>query len=237
MKLRDFIEHMFHTVLNNLYVSDVDSVDDINEKDLRRITMLTKSALTEIHTRFPIKESIVLIQSLDWKANYEISSEHSVFTGTKDPKYVVDSPFYPFKDDIINIIRVTNEVGEELPLNDSEQWASVFTPRYNVLQITHPGESQVFEVTYQANHAALEVFPDKGDTLDQVIDIPPQLKEVLALRVAIDFFSAMSGQEETAKSQMLTMKYESACDSLKVNNTLNLSNAVTNTKLMKRGFP
>lgn len=236
MKLRDFLDYLFMTTLNNLSIADTE-VDKISETNLKKVTAITNNALVDLYTRFPLKLSTVIIQSIDWKSNYLLDSRHSLLNGSDPIKYIVDTPMYPFKDDIIRILGVTNEVGQELPLNDAEQWASVFTPSFNTIQLTHVGYEQVFEISYQASHPRLEVMKELEDTLNQEVSIPFQLKEALSIKVAIDFFSAMAGQEESNKTQVLISKFENICAQMANENFLSTSDVSTNVKLLRRGFP
>lgn len=242
MKVRDFFEYLLFTSLNNLSIAD-NGVDNLTEDNLKRLVAITNSSLVDIYTRIPIKESSVIVEALDWKSSYELHSSYSFYSGNKDIRYIRDSPSYPFTDDIIKIISVTNEVGDILPLNDAEQWASVFTPSYNVIELTHPVDGQAFEITYQASpkRIAYNKTSDFEETkkwlFESEIEIPDTLKELLSIKVASDYFSSMSGQEESSKSQVLQGKYESIIASTLAENRIGTSFTNTNVKLYLKGFP
>jgi len=231
MKLEEFIEYVLNTQLSSLYIADK-GLEKFTEKELTKMVSVINSNLVELFTKFPLKVSTVLLQSIEWKSTYELDSKYSFIHGTEDIRYIVDSAFKPFTNDIIKIIGVTNEVGSSLPLNDAEQWASVFTPSYNVIQLTHPGACQVFEIAYQASHPVLSI-----DNLEESIEVTPTIKELLSMMVAREYFSNMSGQEITNKYQMLDMKINEILTTMKTDNLLNMSDVVTNVKLHRRGFP
>lgn len=231
MKLKDLYRYVLNTHLSNLYIAEV-GVDNLDEKDLVKLLDITNSCLIDLHTRFPLKISTVLIQSIEWKSQYILDSKYSILHGTEDVRYIADSLVHPFKDDVIRILGVTNEIGDPLPINDPEQWASVFTPSFNVLQLTHPGYCQVFEVTYQASHEVLD-----KNSLEEELNLPKQILDLLAQMIAKEYFSGMSGQEITNKTQALEMKINETIVRMETENLLNTSDVTTNTKLHKRGFP
>lgn len=237
MKLREVIESLFYSDLSSTSMAER-TIENIKEEDLKKLIYLVNDTLTELHTRFLLKERTVILESLVWKSYYELNSKHSFLdTGSNELKYIRDSEWDRFTDDVVKIIGVRNEVGDQLPMNDSIAWASVFTPSYNVVQLTHPYIGQAFEVSYQALHPKLVIKEHLNDTLDQEISLAPPLKEVFFAKIGAKFFSGMSGQEASAKSQELTMKYEKGCDDIMLKDSINESYVNTNTKILLRGFP
>lgn len=237
MTLKDLIENLFYGELSSFSVAEKE-ITELNEKELNKFIFLTNSALLDLHTRFNLIEKTVFIESLVWKSNYELNSKYSFLnTDPNELKYIRDTPHERFKDDVIKIIGVKNEIGADLPLNNSNEWASVFTPSYNVVQITHPYYGQAFQISYQASHPKLILKENLDETLSQEISLAPPLLEVLFVRIAAKYFGGMSGQESTSKSQELTMKYEQKCEEIFNMNQLGDSENITNVKNRYRGFP
>lgn len=234
MKLSELFQKLSYGELSNLSLSGEGS-GIIIESAQPRIVLLINDALKDIYSRFNINERTLAIQSLDWKSFYVLRKEFAVQDPTVGLKYIIDSPHDKFTDDLVKILSVTNEVGATLPLNDSEQWASVFTPKHDTLQLTHPGYSQMFAVTYQALHP--EIRASGEGFLDQEIRIPTILETALRMKVALPIFSSMSGQEYSVKSQQLEAAYESRLVEIKQENLISDSVVPTNVKLMRRGFP
>jgi len=235
MKFRELAERLLFGPLNNLAIGEK-TVDTLSDEEIKRMVVLTDGVLDDLYTRFVIKERNVFVESLEWKSYYLLHSKHSFRSKNSEIKYIMDTEFDPFTDDVIRILGVKNEVGEDLPLNNNTEWASVFTPSNNVLQLTHPYTGQAFEVRYQAKHEKL-VFKDKAQALELDIDLPLPLVEPLLIKVASNYYSSMSGQNVTNKSQELTMEYERLCDNASMFNYVGDSVITTDYKLKNRQFP
>ena len=234
MKLSELFQKLSYGELSNLSLSGEGS-GTIIEASQPRIVLLINDALKDIFSRFNLNERTTAIQSIEWKSFYPLRKEFAVQDPTVGLKYILDTPYNKFTDDLVKILSVTNEVGATLPMNDLEQWASVFTPKHDTLQLTHPGSDQMFAVTYQALHP--EILATGEGFLDQEIRIPTILETALRMKVALPIFSSMSGQEYSVKSQQLEAAYESRLVEVKQENLISDSVVPTNVKLMRRGFP
>ena len=235
MKLSELFRKLALGELNNLSMA-TDGV--INPTAYPRIIQGANDALRDLFSRMPLSEKTLLVRSLEWKAVYPLRKEHAFMDPSPAVKYILDTPAYPFTEDLVRILGVTNEVGDPLPLNDSQQWASVFTPQFNTLQLNHVGYDQVFEVSYQALHPELKESTEvPEDFLEQGINIPSILEELLRIKVAHCIFSAMAGQEYSTKAQVLEATYEMKYTALDQNNLVGDAGLSTNVKLHLRGFP
>lgn len=234
MKLRELFAKLSFIELSNLSMAN-DGNGTIREADQPRLVHIVNEALKDMYSRMLLSERVLLLQSLDWKSNYALRKEHAVMDPSPELKYIIDTPHNIFTGDLVKVLGVCNEIGDPLPLNDSEQWASVFLPHFDVVQLTHPGFNQVFSVSYQALHPLLDV--DGEDVLEQEIRIPSLLEDILRARVAFGIFSAMSGQEFSTKAQQLESTYESKLSWIEQNNLIGDAGLNTNVKLHRRGFP
>ena len=236
MKLKDLFRKLALGELNNLAMA-TDGV--INPASYPRVIQGANDALRDLFSRMLLSEKTLLVQSLDWKAIYPLRKQHAFMDPTPDViKYIRDTPAYPYTGDLVKILGVTNEVGDPLPMNDSQQWASVFTPQFDTLQLNHVGYDQVFSVSYQALHAELlEATTDPDAFLEQEIFIPSILEDLLRIKVAHCIFSAMSGQEYSTKAQVLEATYEMKYTAIDQNNLVGDAGLSTNVKLHLRGFP
>lgn len=234
MKLSELFQKLSYGELSNLSLSGEGS-GSIVEASQPRVVLLINDALKDIFSRFNLIERTTAIQSIDWMSFYVLRKEFAMQDPTVGLKYILDTPYNKFTDDLVKILGVTNEVGDPLPMNDSEQWASVFTPKHDTLQLTHPGYSQMFAVTYQALHP--EILASGEGFLDQEIRIPSILETALRMKIALPIFSSMSGQEYSVKSQQLEAAYENRLIEIEQKNLIADSVVPTNVKLMRRGFP
>ena len=235
MKLRDLFSKLSYGELSNLSISNEGS-GTIAESAHPRLIHATNDALRDMFSRLHLYDRELLIRSLEWKAIYYLRKEHAVMDPTEGPlKYILDTPNNLFTGDVVKVLGVTNEVGDPLPLNDVEQWASVFTPHFDTVQLTHPGCDQVFAVSYQALHP--ELVLEGEDVLEQEIRIPSLMEEMLRLKVAHSIFSPMSGQDFTARAQQLEAAYEMRYVELGHKNLIGDVGVNTNIKIHLRGFP
>ena len=133
-------------------------------------------------------------------------------------KYIRDSEFNPFEEDIIYITDVYNEVGEKVPLNVQSRDDSVYTPQYNVVQIPEANGENSIAVVYRADHKPFDLrvqFPQ-----DVEIDIPSTLIIPLTLYVSYLANAAIGTPETTALSQAKQAEYELACLDLEMRGTI-----------------
>lgn len=194
------------------------------------------SALNDIFSRIVLAQKEVFVETLDWKHIYYIRKEHARMDPTVGPlKYIIDTPANPFTGDLVKVLGVLNEVGDPLPMNNDQQWASVYIPTFDSVQFNHPGASQVFAVQYQALHPKLVT---SGSTyLDQELRVPPVLMDMVKLKAASNVLSPMGGQTETLKAQSLDASYEARHASLVFKNDVGDTGIDTNVKGMLRGYP
>lgn len=234
MKLKELFKQLSYGELASLSISGEGSGTIITSGHPKMIQCIN-DALKDLFSRFVLLERQTLIKSLEWKSLYYLRKEFAFMDTTPGLKYILDTPQNKFTDDLVKILSVTNEVGDTLPMNDAEQWASVFTPHYDSVQLTHVGYDQVFGVSYQALHPTI-LFEVDG-YLDQEISIPPIFEIPLRTKVALTIFGAMSGQEYSTKAQQLEMAYEARLAEIEQKNPIADLGMASNVKLLLRGFP
>lgn len=233
MKLSELLDELAVGELSNLALA---KTGHINEAAHGKVILAINVALNDIFSRIPLAEKEVLVQTLEWKTVYHIRVEHAKMNQTEGYlKYILDTPNDPFIGDLVKIVGVCNEVGDPLPVNDAEQWASVFIPTFDTVQFNHPGADQVFSVQYQALHPKLLTTGD--GYLDQVIRIPSVLSDMVKIKTAYTLISPMGGQEHSLKAQALEGAYESRHAGLVLKNDVGDTGVNTNIKAMLRGFP
>lgn len=233
MKLNELMLELASGELSNMAFAKTGVIDPgAHVKVINAINV----ALNDIFTRIPLSSKEVAVQTLDWKHLYYIRKEHSVLDDTPGvQKYILDTPTNRFTGDLVKVQGVNNEVGDPLPVNDAEQWASVFLPTFDSVQFNHPGSCQVFFVQYQALHPKLAATGD--GYLDQEIRVPPVLQDLIKLKTASCILAPMGGQNETLKAQSLEASYEARHNSLELKNDVGDTGVNTNVKAMRRGYP
>lgn len=233
MKLNDLLLELAIGELSNLAFAKTGVIDPASHP---KVILAINAALRDMFSRIHLAEKEVLVETLDWKVLYYIRKEHAKMDSTPGfLKYILDTPANPFTGDLVKVIGVTNEVGDPLPVNDAEQWASVFLPSFDSVQFNHPGAKQVFSVQYQALHPVLS--STGTGYLDQEVRVPAVLMDMVRAKVASTIIAPMGGQDQTLKAQALEAAYESRHVSLVLKNDVGDTGINTNVKIIHRGFP
>tara|TARA_R110002012_G_scaffold318308_1_gene536421 strand:- start:65822 stop:66535 length:714 start_codon:yes stop_codon:yes gene_type:complete len=236
MKLSEFFELLEYGELANLTLSGgIDDAKEIRVQDYSTLITHLNLALSDLHTKFNLKERELAIQQYETIAYYTISSEFALTntTSTEPIKYIADTEANPYTDDLIRVNAVFDEGGNELPINDEHRSSSVFLNAYNVLQIPYPDNANAVFVMYRANHAKLNAsIPD----LDAEVDVPTYCVEALLSYVASRVHMQKTSQESQATAVNLMAKYNMLCDQIELRNVLHTSPNNTNLKLGGNGW-
>ena len=205
MLFSELLEQLTYGELSNLALSNNGA--EIEPCNYARIAALANTGLTDLYTRFAVKEDEAIIQQYDAISTYYLREKYSLFSGSAEPtKYLVDTAEAVFQANVIHILALYNEVGEELVLNDENDDASVFTPNFDAIQIVTPNSANAFAVIYQAKHDRLLVNATTDPTTVD-LDIPGTLILPLTTFVASRVISAM-GTEGVQEGNNLLIKYE-----------------------------
>lgn len=221
--------------------------EGITVDDYKRIVPHINMALTELHKRFLIREEEVTIRCYDHIETYILDSKYAAsnYESLEPYKYIHDSVFEPFVDNVLKIEKVFNEDGQELHLNETDPYIiqtetlqtskkawSINTPNFNTIQIPYPMVENQILVEYRANHEKILVKGLNPDT--QEIKIPSHMLEALLLYIAGRAYSSLGG--ESAQEGMAYMaRFEASCKNIETLNLVNKENA-TNQKLEVNGW-
>ena len=245
MFLSEILNQLTYGELNQLSLAG-SQTSGFLPQDLIRVIPSINLGLTELYKRFDLKSAEVVVQQYDNIQRYELSSKHAI---TQKPilgpnpdyyYYIEDSTIQPFKDDVLRIEKVVNEIGEELYINqdnanyrESNKYWSVHTPEYNVVQFPYPEKENQFIVTYRADHYKI---PINGiDPTKTEVYIPSTLLESLLLYVAARIHLSRGTEVSLAEGNAYMQKFEASI--LKVTD-LNLlpTNDTENSKFYARGW-
>lgn len=236
MKLYEVFEMLQYGELANVSVSgNIDEEVGIRTEDYPLLISHINLALTDLHTKFNLKEREVTIQQYEGISYYELDSKYAQSnTASMEPiKYISDSEFDPFLDDVIRINAAFNEVGCEVPINDENDCRSIFLNSYKRIQIPKPESENAIVLTYRANHPKLSVStPD----LDAEVEVPAYCVEALLSYVASRVHTQRTSQEAQGLAVNLMAKYNLICQQLEEKNVLHNSPSNTNFKLGERGW-
>lgn len=195
-----------------------------------------RQGLTDLHTRFPLKQGELIIQLQEELTRYLLTSEHAYSNEESEAyyKYIDDLGMYPFEDDIISIEQVFNEIGEEMLLNEESPRCQHFTPQYNVLQVTNPENDNALAVLYRADHKPIELNAD-SDPSKIDIDIPSTLVNSLCLYVSAMAHNAIGTTEGLNTGLAKLQMYEASCIQADRHNIVN-GPVFDSTRLVHNGW-
>lgn len=236
MKLYEVFEMLQYGELANVSISgNIDEEVGIRTEDYPLLISHINLALTDLHTKFNLKEKEVVIQQYVGLPYYELDSKYAVTNteSSEEIKYIVDSVYSPFIDDVLRINAAFDEKGRELPINDENDCNSIFLNSYKRVQVPYPNPENAIWLTYRANHGKLSMSsPDL--TVD--INIPAYCVEALLSYVASRVHSQRTSQESQGLSVNLMAKYQMICEQIEEKNVLHNSPSNTNFKLGERGW-
>ncbi len=208
---------------------------DIDEDDQPQLIRYISMGLTELYTRFPLKDREVFVQQYDNITLYKLSSEYAVTNtdSTASPKYIIDNSS-PFTDDIIRIDSAFDEIGIELPINDYSDANSIMMTAYNEVQVPRPVGTNSMSFIYRANHPAID--PNVTDTESVTIELPTSHLTALVFYVGFRYHAFDMAQDSQAVSMAYYQKYLAELQMLEQLNVLNNSDTDTNIKLIQGGW-
>jgi len=229
MRLLDLFDQLTAGELSQLSMGGSDTVG-IQECDYSKIIPHINLGLTELHKRFPLKVREVMVQQYDHIQKYTIHTDYAE-TNT-DPentniRYVVDSVYEPFLNDILKIETIYNEDGQELYSNDNTEYWSVHVIGHNVVQVPYPDSANALSIVYRANHPRIDL---SGLTPSEIeVDIPHTLLEPLLLYVASRVYSNLNSDGQVIEGNTYSAKFEASCKMIEELNLISKDNR-SNTK-------
>jgi hypothetical protein len=234
MNVTEFLARLSYGPLSNLAMSN-DGDGTIAVAKHPALIQHVNDGLLRLHTKFILIENEVILELREDVTSYVLDVANSVSAGAAPPNdYIRDTLAAPFGNDLIKILAVYETGACQLPLNDATHDDSLYTPKFNVLQVPDPIAGAPLYLLYQAKHP---VLASAGDGyLTQTIELPDVLVEALEAFVASKVYQGMNGQEHAVKAAEHLTIYERICVDVTVKDLVNSSMSNTNTKFEQRGF-
>ena len=233
MNILELYERLSYGELINLSMAN-DGNGTIIEEKRPTVIQHANEALLRLHSRFVLKEKDVIIEQVEHITHYHIDSRFSESLGDPDKEkylYIKDNPEEPYDGDAIKVIKVFNEYGREIALNDEQNQLSYYTPKPLTIQVPAPKTGRAFVASYQARHVKLDV-----ENEEQIIDLPDVLVPAMTAYIAHKIFSNMVGEENIAKGAEQLQVYEAMCEEVLDQDLVSTSVTTTSTKFDRRGF-
>ncbi|TXH15232.1 MAG: hypothetical protein E6R03_07525 [Hyphomicrobiaceae bacterium] len=216
---------------------------EILEQDMPKLLSNINLALTAIYTRFFLKEGRLRVQLQSSKNYYTLDPTYSVSnTKSRIPlgdRHILDTTGDRFIGDLYKVERVfaikDSVRGEELPLNDDDEYLSLMTPTMLSLFVptaivnsigggTGTGTGQVevpeawrtaqLEVLYRAGHPKIRFGDGDFDPERVTIELPETHLEPLLYFVASRIHNPIGMTNEFHAGNNFAARYEAVCAAL-----------------------
>ena len=231
MKLLDLFERLSFAELSNLAIG-MEGAGTIRDEDQRKVLIHTNDGLLQLYSRFILKTKYLLIEEQEHITQYHLIEKFTESQNCVEYPYIKDKVADRFTGDLIRILEVYDDCGNQFALNDTEDCHSLFTPSPQTLQIPNPRTGRPKHILYQARHdIILEILENTW------IEVPFVLEGALQAYIAHKIFSHMNGQENLLKSQDHYATYERICQEVEAKDLVSTSVSNSFNKLTERGFP
>lgn len=234
MNLQEFCKRLANGRLSNTNLIEDNNGLIIKLSHRTKVVDAINEGLIRLYTRFILNQKDVVISLRDHITSYRLNSLYSESLYPQDGveiPYILDLPGEVFSNDVIKVLVVYNHDGCELPLNDSTNVKSVFTPRFDVVQVPEPKTGELMNVVYQAKHILLTI----ADPLEE-ITLPDTLYGALEAYVAHLLFADINSDDAKIRSDKQLAKYEQICGDVILTDTISLTNIQSNIKFQNRGW-
>lgn len=236
-----YLSKLFHQLgtgeIASYFLGSELAAGNIGKKYWPEIINHVNIGLTCLHTEFPLQEKELILQQYDHITKYRLTSEYAeTNTASKVKyKYIKDSRFEPFQDDVLRIERVYDECYRDgYPLNDRTACDSLYTPGFNVLQVPTPCAHRTLFVIYRADHVEIPI--DISDPSKVLVDIPRSLEEALLTYVAHRYLSSKNTEIASNLAARMYAKYVSICQKIDEKDLILQSHGDINTHPQIQGW-
>lgn len=190
------------------------------------INVSLNRALRKVHTDFNLRQNSVIIQTRQGISRYYLRSQHSVLNG--DPayaKYILDTSKNPFKDNVVKILSVCDELGVDYKLNTVGAEFPVMIPEFDCVEMVRTDYEPAIGVIYQSTCDDVDIT-DKNLN----IPIPTYIEEAFLIYLMYIVANMQTNALAQQKAQLLLLRYKDEVNSLKdsgivFNQTQHITNA------------
>lgn len=235
MELDDLYCALSYGELSNLAMSNNGS-GEIVEDQKPKIVNFANEALTRLYNRFVLKENELILEMRTGVTNYHLLARYAQQSWDQSTEipypYIRDLDREKFEEDVLRILAVFDNNGIQRPLNDPENWGSLFTPQAQLLQNPTPKLGEYLSVMYQAKHPKLICNDQEHST----IELPEVLWGALRSYIAFKITGSMNTQEMVLAADGHKTTFENICQEVEDRDPVMNSYSPTNVRFQKRGW-
>jgi hypothetical protein len=235
MLVSELLDHLTFGELAHVSIGGA-ARGEITPADYERFVAQINLGLTTLHTRFRLRDEEVLIQKQLGISDYKLHSDFAVSNeASGEPvKYILDTVDAPFQDNVIKVEEAYDEDGIEIRINDTNDLFSIYTPRFDMVQMPFVNDEEVVSVIYRARHEKL-VATAATDLSTLTINLHPSFHQALLFFVAGRILMTMGTDQGGNEGDAFFGKYEGECQRLVTYNVLAEANT-TNQRLELNGW-
>lgn len=227
MTLQDIYNQLAYGELRDLFMggTDIDlGSQGVQPSFFEQYLPFVQAGLTNLHTRFALKEITFTIQLVANESNYSLSTIKELIK-------------------VSRIYGALNEKSYEIPLNDLDNPASIRTPTYNTLLIPISSDdapwlksTSEIQISGRADHAALNVPLANSAPQIVPINLPDTFLDALTLYIASRKVNTRGMQPGGMhEGNNYYQRYEAACAALK-NYGVEVDSDSQNTRAERLGW-
>ena len=151
----------------------------LSAASLPKINSIIQAGINDLNKKFSVREKEILVRISDDINVYELIPANAVSSG--NPKgFILDSVQDPYLGDLMSIIKVSDDRGEELRLNTDKN-RGVYTPAYNTIKLDPKSIKGDMLIKYKARIKPMDLTVSPENTY---IDLPDHFLNALVLYVA-----------------------------------------------------
>ena len=213
--LQDLFDELGYGELQELAIGKY-----LPDSDLMReypgILTLINSGLTDLYSRFKIKEKEFDLHQRAGKSLYYLRAGHVGDPLAGDAEIYIDGTGNdPVDGDIIRLLEAYDADGNEVHINSPQFPLDIFTPEVDIIKVALPDSQEALKVIsliYQASYPKI-VIGDDPDPEAFALYFPLFLKKALRLYIAGSMFvgKASNAQEKGNLSSSFLYQYELEC--------------------------
>ena len=235
MNLQEFCKKLANGRLSNtFFIEESEGTNIIKVAHRPKVIDAINEGLVRLYTRFVLNEKDAIIALRSHITSYRLNSLYSETLYPQDGveiPYILDLPGEVFINDVIKILYVLDYDGKELPLNDVNNSKSLYSPKFDVIQVPEPKTGDLINVIYQAKHIELTI----DEPLEEIV-LHSSLLGALESYVAHLLFSDINTDDAKIKSDKQLAKYEQICSEVLFTDIVSSSVISTKTKFNNRGW-
>lgn len=211
MKVYDVFSAVTLTELMQQSRFDTGSIDELSEKDIKRLLSQLNRGLLELYKRFKLKTVTQLLK-------------------LEKDKYV-----YTLNDDVLEVISLYDKEHCSLPLNRNDLRDSFRLNQVRELEVPKEFVGDSIYIFYQATHKEIPYNANHQELFDVELELPDTYLEAIILFIASRMTAPLMGGNSYNEGHSYYQRFEMLCNQL-INQGIDVEDNRDITLFHKKGF-